>query len=100
MRTFRSSDGIEWGVEVLVPANSNAMVVFYHPTASPSRLYRSNWFISRSPESHSVTARLTPSKVLESLTDSDLGRLFHRSMPITTERPRVNLASGLGGSAP
>jgi hypothetical protein len=100
MRTFQSVDGIVWAIEVLVPASSNAMVVFRHPSGRSTRLDRYNWYLSRDSASHRVTSQLTASKVLESLTNSDLGRLLHRSMPITTTRPSVNLASGLGGSSP
>jgi hypothetical protein len=89
MRSFRATDGVEWTVEVLVPASSNAMVVFHHPTGGTSRLDRYNWFLSHGPEAHSVTARLDPVKVLGGLSDFDLGRLFRRSMPISKERPRL-----------
>jgi len=83
MRDFRSPDGIVWGVDVDLPGSSNAMVIFRHPNANSARLDRYNWFISNGPEARSVTARLSPKKVLEALSDIDLARLFRRSMPIS-----------------
>jgi hypothetical protein len=59
------------------------MVIFRHPNGSSARLDRYNWFISNGPEARSVTARLSPKKVLEALTDAELARLFRRSMPIS-----------------
>ena len=83
MRTYRSPDGIVWGVDIDLPGSSNAMVIFRHPNGQSARLDRYNWFISHGPEARSVTARLSPDKVLESLSDVDIGRLFRRSMPIS-----------------
>ena len=59
------------------------MVIFRHPNESSARLDRYNWFISNGPEARSVTARLSPKKVLEALSDVDIARLFRRSMPIS-----------------
>lgn len=59
------------------------MVIFRHPNGRSARLDRYNWFISHGPEARSVTSRLTPKSVLESLSDTDLARLFRRSMPIS-----------------
>jgi hypothetical protein len=83
MRVFRSPDGIVWKVDVDLPGSSNAMVIFRHPNGRSARLDRYNWFLSHGPEARSVTSRLVPQKVLESLTDIDLARLFRRSMPIS-----------------
>jgi hypothetical protein len=83
MKSFRSPDGIFWKVDVDLPGSSNAMVIFRHPNGRSARLDRYNWFISHGPEARSVTSRLAPKKVLESLTDLDLARLFRRSMPIS-----------------
>jgi len=83
MRDFRSPDGIVWGVDVDLPGSSNAMVIFRHPNGNSARLDRYNWFISNGPEARSVTARLSPKKVLEALSEIDLARLFRRSMPIS-----------------
>ena len=83
MRTFRSPDGVVWKVAVQLPGSSNAMVIFRHPNGDSSRLDRYNWFLSHGPESRSVTGRLTPAKVLESLSDADIARLFQRSMPVS-----------------
>jgi hypothetical protein len=83
MRTYRSPDGIVWAVSVNLPGSSNAMVIFRHPNGQSSRLDRYNWFISQGPEARSVTTRLSPAKVLESLGDQDLAKLFRRSMSIS-----------------
>jgi hypothetical protein len=83
MRVFRSPDGVVWKVDVDLAGSSNAMVLFRHPNGRSSRLDRYNWFISNGPEARSVTSRLVPQKVLESLSDTDLARLFRRSMPIS-----------------
>jgi hypothetical protein len=83
MRSFRSPDGIVWGVDVDLAGSSNAMVLFRHPNGKTSRLDRYNWFISNGPEARSVTSRLSPRQVLESLSDTDIGRLFRRSMAIS-----------------
>jgi len=83
MRSYRSPDGVLWRVDVSLPGSSNAMVIFRHPNGGSSRLDRYNWFISNGPEARSVTSRLEPGKVLESLTDIDISRLFRRSMPIS-----------------
>jgi hypothetical protein len=83
MKSYRSPDGILWRVDVDLPGSSNAMVIFRHPNGQSARLDRYNWFISHGPEARSVTARLSPDKVLESLSDVDIGRLFRRSMPIS-----------------
>lgn len=83
MKSYRSPDGVLWRVDVSLPGSSNAMVIFRHPNGGSSRLDRYNWFISNGPEARSVTSRLDPGKVLESLTDIDISRLFRRSMPIS-----------------
>jgi hypothetical protein len=83
MRTYRSPDGIVWKVKVDLPGSSNAMVIYRHPNGQSARLDRYNWFLSHGPEARSVTSRLSPDKVLESLTEGDLARLFRRSMPIS-----------------
>src|ERR1051326_6081930 len=83
MRKFRSPDGIIWGVDVTLPGSSNAMIVFRHPNGQSSRLDRYNWFLSNGPEARSVTSRLSPARVLDSLTDADIARLFRRSMAVS-----------------
>jgi len=82
-RTWRSPDGILWVVDVDLPGSSNAMVLFYHPGGKTARMDRYAWYISAGPEARSVTSRLPKKKVLESLTDEDLGRLYRRSMKIS-----------------
>ena len=87
MKTFASPDGVLWGVEVQNPGSSNAMVVFRHPDGASSRKDRYNWYISRGPEARSVTSRLSPKKVLDSLDDATLGQLFRRSMGVSRPDP-------------
>jgi len=82
-RTHRAADGVEWTVSVVLPGSSNAMVLFRHPDGATSRLDRYNWFISAGPEARSVTTRLSPEAVLQSLDSAAITRLFERSMPIT-----------------
>jgi hypothetical protein len=59
------------------------MVLFRHPNGRSARLDRYNWFLSNGPEARSVTSRLLPKQILESLTDADIARLFRRSMAIS-----------------
>ena len=88
MRDFRGPDGTPWQVEVRTPGSSNAMVLFHHPDPRSSRGNRYAWYISNGPEARNVTARLSPERVLEALTDRDLARLFRRSMPISSGSPQ------------
>jgi hypothetical protein len=87
MKTFASPDGVLWGVEVQNPGSSNAMVVFRHPDGGSSRKDRYNWYISRGPEARSVTSRLSPKRVLDSLDDAALAQLFRRSMRVSQPDP-------------
>jgi len=82
-KSYRSPDGILWTVDVDLPGSSNAMVIFRHPDRGSSRLDRYNWFLSHGPEARSVTARLSPAKVLDGLDEAELARLFRRSMRIS-----------------
>ena len=93
IRPFRGPDGVNWGVEVQVPGASNAMIVFHHPGGKTSRLDRYAWDIWNGPESRSVTPRVSAEKIMQSLTDEKLARLFRRSMPVSNELSRVNRAS-------
>jgi hypothetical protein len=86
-RTFRTPDGVTWGVEIDLPGSSNAMIIFRHPGSQSSRQDRYNWVISTGPEARSVTSRLEPARVLEGLTDPEIGALFRRSMRISTPDP-------------
>jgi hypothetical protein len=99
MRAFAGPDGTTWGVDVMLPGSSNAMVVFRHPDAATSRRDRYNWFISTGPEARSVTSRLSPQRVLDQIDDATLTRLFQRSMPVSRPAIEPNLALGIGGSA-
>ena len=85
MKTFDAPDGARWRVEVRAPGASNAMIVFRHPRSSTLNRYA--WLLWQGPESRSVTARLKPKDVLESVSDADLRRFFRRSMPISPTAP-------------
>ena len=99
MRTYRASDGTVWGVEIVLPGSSNAMMLFRHPDGRSSHGDRYNWYISKASESRSVTSRLSPQKVLDEIDDVSVGRLFARSMPVSRPAIEPNLALGLGGPA-
>jgi hypothetical protein len=88
-RAFTSPDGVQWGVEARSPGASNIMVVFHYPDASTSRRNRYAWINWHGTEARNVTARLEEKKVLDTLTDADLSRLFRRSMPIAGVGPDV-----------
>ena len=87
MKTFTSPDGVLWRVNVQNPGSSNAIVIFRHPDGQSSRKDRYNWYISKAPEARSVTSRLSPEKVLESLDDAKLAALFRRSMRVSRPDP-------------
>jgi hypothetical protein len=94
MKSFRSPDGTEWGVDVVLPGSSNAMVMFRHPDGASSRRDRYNWFISTGPEARSVTSRLSPTTVLAGLNPAKIERLFSRSMAVS--RPAIPSKTPLG----
>ena len=96
MRMFQSPDGVIWGVDVDLPGSSNAMVIFRHLDGESARLDRYSWYISNGPEARSVTSRLSRRKVLESLNDSDLARLYRRSMSISRPDPLLPGAASNG----
>ena len=87
MKTFTAPDGTTWGVSIQVPGSSRAVIVFRHPGGTSARLDRYNWVISQGPEARSVTSRLDPSRVLDSLHAADIARLFARSMPVSRQDP-------------
>ena len=87
MRTWRSPDGIQWGIDVDLAGSSNAMVIFRHPGGATARLDRYNWYISNGPEARSVTSHLSPAKILDGLKEADLARLYRRSMKISRPDP-------------
>jgi hypothetical protein len=91
-RLFTTPDGTPWRVDVASPGSSNAMVVFRHPDGRTNEFDRYAWFISHGAEATDVTARLNKGRVLESLADADLERLFRRSMPVTTSRRPPDVA--------
>lgn len=98
MKTFKSADGTTWNVTVVVPGSSNAMILFRHPDGSSSGRDRYNWVLSQGPEARSVTGRLAPRKVLDSLGDSDIATLFRRSMPVSRVAPRGAAVQARGTS--
>ena len=91
MRSERDPDCVEYAVEVTNPASSNAVVFFRHPDGRHVRLDRYNWYISHGPEARSVTSRLDPKLVAQSLDQQTLARLFRRSMPVWRPDPVANL---------
>lgn len=94
MKTFTSPDGVLWKIVVQNPGSSNAMVVFRHPDGESSRKDRYNWYISKGPEARSVTSRLSPQKVLDSLDDTTLSQLFRRSMRVSRPDPLRAMSNG------
>lgn len=96
MKSYRSPDGITWSVDVSLPGSSNAMVIFRHPDGQSSRQDRYNWYISRGPEARSVTSRLSPQRVLESLDDAALDHLYRRSMRISRPDPLLPVQGSNG----
>ena len=77
-----ASDGVRWGVEVMLPGASHAMIVFRHPNGRTSRLDRYAWRNIDGPEARNVTARLDSDDILERLTEDDFAVHFRRSMRI------------------
>ena len=84
MRTYRSTDGTDWGVEIITPSNSSAMILFRHPHGDSSGRDRYNTVQWHGSEARNVTARLDKTEVLESLSESEIAMLFRRSRPIQT----------------
>ena len=95
-RTWRSPDGILWIIDVDLPGSSNAMVLFYEPGGKSGQMDRYAWYISNGPEARSVTSRLAKAKVLESLTDADLERLYRRSMKVSRPDAIIGRSTLLG----
>ena len=93
IRPFRGPDGTNWDVEVQVPGASNSMIVFHHPGGKTAKLDRYAWDIWTGPESRSVTSRVAPEKVMQSLTDEKLQLLFRRSMLVSNPQTMINRAS-------
>ena len=87
MKTYTAPDGTTWGVNIQVPGSSRAVIVFRHPGGTSARLDRYNWVISQGPEARSVTSRLDPNRVLDSLHAAEIARLFARSMPVSRQDP-------------
>ena len=83
MATYRSTDGTVWRVKISNVGASNAIVLFQHPDGESTRKDRYNWYLSKGPEAKSVTGRLDPKKVADSLNSEDVELLFRRSMPVS-----------------
>ncbi|HWZ59809.1 MAG TPA: hypothetical protein VNW46_12610 [Gemmatimonadaceae bacterium] len=81
--TYVAPDGARWDVDVQVPGASNAMIVFRVPG---ERRDRYAWHAWHGPEARNVTGRLTAQKVMDSLDELTLARLFRRSMPVQAGR--------------
>jgi hypothetical protein len=86
-KSITAPDGTVWKVDVQSPGSSNAMIIFRHPDGRTSRLDRYNWILTHGPESRSVTARLEPDKVLDSIDQATIARLFARSMSVSRPDP-------------
>ena len=86
MRSFRTPDGTNWGVEVQLPAASNALVVFHHPDGRTSRKDRYAWIDWHGPEASDVIANIPIDKVRAALDDKLIAELFQRSMLIGSGR--------------
>jgi len=87
MKTYTAPDGTPWIVTIQVPGSSRALIVFRHPDGNNTRLDRYNWVISHAPEARSVTSRLDPNRLLDSLHAAEIARLFARSMPVSRADP-------------
>ena len=96
-RMFRSPDGVHWVVDVDLAGSSNAMVVFRHPQGATARLDRYNWYLSNGPEARSVTSHLSPKKVLDSIDDAALAKLYRRSMTISRPDPLLRTPDASNG---
>jgi hypothetical protein len=96
MRAFTSPDGVHWGVEARAPGASNVMVVFHYPDKSSARRTRYAWLNWEGAEARNVTARLEEKKIIDSLDEEDIARLFRRSMPIAAvdRVPRAPIPPG------
>ena len=82
-RSYKSPDGTDWVVQVMLPGATNAMIVFEHPDGGSSRRDRYNWVNIAGPGARNVTSRAEASAVLRELTDTQIALLFRRSMPIS-----------------
>jgi len=87
MKTYTAPDGTTWGVTIQAPSSSKAMIVFRNPDGTTTRKDRYNWVIRNGPEARSVTSRLDPDRVLDSLHTAEIARLFARSMPVSRADP-------------
>ncbi len=89
MRSFRATDGTNWGVEVQMPGASNALIVFHHPDGRTSRKDRYAWLDWHGPEASDVLANIDINKVRAALDDTVIAEMFQRSMLIGTGKGPV-----------
>ena len=92
MKSFRAPDGTNWGVEVRLPGNSSALVVFHHPDGSTSRKDRYTTYNWRGAEASNVLATVPAAKIRDALTDAVIADLFRRSVLIGGGRPALSPA--------
>ena len=83
-RQYQSPDGINWKVFVKLPSHSSAMLVYQHPDGQSSKLDRYAWI--NSATTTDPRERLTAKDVMDRLTDSEVARLFRRSMMVSYNR--------------
>lgn len=82
MKRFQTPDGTAWGVEVQLPGNSSANIVFHHPDPGTGRKDRYARFEWRGVEASEVAGHVTASKIQAALTDATIAELFKRSSPV------------------
>jgi hypothetical protein len=79
MKSFRSPDGTNWGVQAELAGASNALIVFHHPDGRTSHKDRYAWINWHGPEASNVQANIHLDAVRAKLTDALLESLFRRS---------------------
>ena len=86
MREFRSADGLTWGVVVKLPSHSSAMLLFQHPDRRSSAGDRYAWINAPLKETSDPRAQLSVKALTDALSDSEVARLFRRSMPVSNRQ--------------
>ena len=84
---YRSPDDTLWGVEVVLPSHSGAMVIFHHPTGETARLNRYAWVNVRAAQAQDPREHLDQAAISASLGEREVARIFRRSSPISSDRP-------------
>ena len=90
-RVYRAPDGLNWKVLVKLPSHSSAMLVFQHPDGRSSAGDRYAWMNVTSATAMNPRERLSAEKLMESLTDAEIARLFRRSMVVSGNRDLVHM---------